>query len=107
MNDRVKMGLHTCEPYDYAMSKTCRPSPPVSGSEWVVRQVVARTEWDASVEACPACGDAVDRRTPHYQIDLDRERSAAATAKRTRERRLLSFCDEDCANAWLDDVDSR
>lgn len=105
MNDRVKMGLRTCGPYDPVMSKTCRPSPSTPGSEWTVRQVVSREEWDAATERCPACGDAVDLRLPHYQVELDRERPAGEATKLTHERRLLSFCDESCASAWLDDPD--
>jgi hypothetical protein len=89
------------------MSRTCSSSPLTPGSEWTVRQVVSRAEWDSTTEQCPACGDAVDRRLPHYQVELDRERSGAEATKRTRERRLLSFCDETCANAWLDDVEHR
>jgi len=107
MNDRVKMGLHTCRPYVLSMSQTCRPSPPTLGPEWTVRQVVARSEWDTATERCPACGDPVDLRTPHYQVELDRERPADVNTKLTHERRLLSFCDESCANAWLDDVERR
>ena len=107
MNDRVKMGLHTCRVYVPAMSKTCRHSPPAHGSEWTVRQVVARAEWDAATERCPACGAAVDLQGPFYQVELDRERSSDAGTKLTRERRLLSFCDESCANVWLDDVGNR
>lgn len=105
MNNRVKMGLHTCGPYISVMSRTCRPAPPTPGSEWTVRQVVSREEWDAATERCPACGDAVDLRTPHHQVELDRERPAGEAVKLTRERRLLPFCDESCATAWLGDAD--
>ena len=107
MNDRVKMGLHTCRPDVLSMSKTCSPSPTPPGSEWTVRQVVSRSEWDAATEACPTCGDGVDRRSPHYQVELDRERATDGAGKLTHERRLLSFCDETCANTWLDDVENR
>jgi len=107
MNERVKMGLHTYGTYELSMSKTCSPSPPTPGSEWTVRQVVSRAEWDAATEECPTCGDAVDRGRPHYQVELDRERSGVDATKLTRERRLLSFCDDACANAWLDDVEHR
>ena len=107
MNDRVKMGLHTCRPYVQVMSKTCSPSPPAPGSEWTVRQVVSRSQWDAGTEACPTCGDGVDRRSAHYQVELDRERPGDRDTKLTHERRLLAFCDEACANAWLDDVENR
>ena len=107
MNDRVKMGLHTWDAYDLSMSKTHSPSPPTPGSEWTVRQVVSRAEWDTAVAECPTCGDAVDRGSAHYQVELDRERSDVGGTKLTRERRLLSFCDERCANAWLDDVEHR
>lgn len=107
MNDRVKMGLHTCRPYILVMSKTCRPSPQTPGSEWTVRQVVSRAEWDATTEQCPACGDVVDLRVPHYQVELDRKRPTSGNVKLTHERRLLSFCDEACANVWLDDVENR
>jgi tRNA G26 N,N-dimethylase Trm1 len=72
-----------------------------------VRQVVPREEWDAATARCPACGDAVDLRGPHYQVELDRERAAGTATKLTRERRLLSFCDEACANAWLDGGEHR
>jgi hypothetical protein len=105
MNDRVKMGLHTCGPYVLSMSKTCRPSPSTLESEWTVRQVVARSEWDTATERCPACGDAVDLRVPHYQVELDRERPVSAATKLTHERRLLAFCDQSCASAWLDNRD--
>jgi len=107
VNDRVKMGLHTCGPYVLVMSKTCSPAPPTQGSEWTVRQVVSRAEWDTATERCPACGDAVDLRGPHYQVELDRERPGSRGTKLTHERRLLSFCDEACANVWLDDVERR
>lgn len=89
------------------MSKTCCPSPSPPESEWTVRQVVPRSEWDAATDRCPACGDAVDLRFPHYQVELGRERPAIEGAKLTHERRLLSFCDESCTNAWLDDVEHR
>ena len=89
------------------MSKSCSPSPPAPGSEWTVRQVVSRAEWDSATEKCPTCGDAVDRGSAHYQVELDRERSDVETTKLTHERRLLSFCDETCANVWLDDVEHR
>mgnify|MGYP006965667541 FL=1 len=89
------------------MSKTVRPSPPTFVSEWTVRQVVSRDECDATTERCPACGDVVDLRVPHYQVELDRERPDAGKTKLTHERRLLSFCDEVCTNAWLDDVKGR
>ncbi|MDQ2053308.1 MULTISPECIES: hypothetical protein [Halobellus] len=89
------------------MSKTCRPSPSSADPEWNVRQVVPRSEWDTTTEACPTCGEPVELCGPHYQVELDRERAAAAGSKLTRERRLLSFCDESCATSWLDDVESR
>jgi hypothetical protein len=107
MKDRAKMGLHTSGTYVLLMSKTCSPSPPTPGSEWTVRQVVSRSEWDAATEACPTCGDDVDRGSPHYQVELDRERATNGALKLTHERRLLSFCDEACANIWLDDVENR
>jgi len=84
------------------MSKTCCPSPTTPESEWTVRQVVCRDEWDDATGQCPACGETVDLRHPHYQVELDRERPAGEATKLTHERRLLSFCDDSCANAWLD-----
>ncbi|RLM59580.1 hypothetical protein DVK02_02240 [Halobellus sp. Atlit-31R] len=84
------------------MSKTCRPAPSASDLEWTVRQVVPRSEWDAATEPCPACGETVDLNGPHYQVELDRERAPGAGSKLTRERRLLSLCDETCATDWLD-----
>ena len=89
------------------MSKTWGHSRSTPGSEWTVRQVVSREEWDTDTETCPACGGAVDRGSAHYQVELDRERSDVEATKLTHERRLLSFCDETCANAWLDDVEHR
>jgi hypothetical protein len=65
--------------------------------------VIERREWDAVTETCPACGDAVDLRKPHVQVELDRKRITERDTKLTRERRLLSFCDQACATAWLDD----
>ncbi|WP_311171076.1 hypothetical protein [Halobellus ordinarius] len=88
------------------MSKTCRPSPSTVDAEWTVRQVVPRSDWDAAVEPCPTCGDDVDLRESHYQVELDRERTPGQEMKLTRERRLLSFCDEACATAWLDSAAS-
>lgn len=84
------------------MSKTCRPSPSAPDPEWTVRQVVERRDWNETIETCPLCGDAVDLLGPHYQVELDRERTPGNGSKLTRERRLLSFCDEACATAWLD-----
>ncbi|MGQ4554809.1 hypothetical protein [Halobellus sp. GM3] len=89
------------------MSKTCRPTPSVSDSEWTVRQVVPRCDWDAVVETCPACGDAVDLRDPYVQVELDRERTPDRSVKLTHERRLLSFCGEACAAQWLDGSTAR
>jgi len=85
------------------MSKTCRPAPSISDGEWTVRQVVPRSDWAAASERCPACGERVDLAGPHYQVELDRERTSGPGAKLTRERRLLSFCDESCAVSWLDE----
>ncbi len=101
------MGLHTFGPYEPLMSKTCRPAPSKSDAEWTVRQVVPRSNWDAASETCPACGERVDLRGPHHQVELDRERTPGAGSKLTRERRLLAFCDEACATAWLDETDNR
>ncbi|WP_238993894.1 hypothetical protein [Halobellus captivus] len=50
------------------------------------------------------CGDSVDLLDAHYQVELDRERAPAEGEKLTRERRLLAFCDESCADAWLDET---
>lgn len=88
------------------MSKTCRPTPSPSDGGWTVRQVVPRSDWDAASETCPTCGDRVDLRRSHYQVELDRKRTAEAGSKLTRERRLLSFCDETCVTSWLDETRS-
>ncbi|MFB6092787.1 MAG: hypothetical protein ABEK02_07235 [Haloquadratum sp.] len=89
------------------MSKTCRPSPSAFDAEWTVRRVVPRSEWGATTESCPTCGATVDLREPHYQVELDRPRAGSDDWKLTRERRLLSFCDEACALSWLDDANAR
>ena len=89
------------------MSRTDSPAPLAPGSEWIVRQVVPRAEWGAATERCPSCGDAVDLRLAHYQVELDRERPGGRNTKLTHERRLLSFCDEVCADAWLDGAKPR
>jgi hypothetical protein len=87
------------------MSQTSRPIRSAPDPEWTVRQVVERNDWDATTEPCPACGELVDLHGSHYQIELDRPRTPGSATKITRERRLLSFCDETCATAWLDGDD--
>ena len=84
------------------MSKTSRPSPSTSDAEWTVRQAVPCRDWEATSEVCPTCGDRVDLMEAHYQVELDRERTSGDAEKLTRERRLLAFCDADCAETWLD-----
>ena len=96
------MDLHTQKAYDLVMSKTSRPAPSAPDPEWTVRQVVERRDWDTATELCPTCGEPVELCGPHYQVELDRARSHETAAKLTRERRLLAFCDESCATAWLD-----
>ncbi|WP_336022008.1 hypothetical protein [Halobellus salinisoli] len=84
------------------MSKSCSPSPSTSDAEWTVRQVAQVSDWDSTTDTCPACGGRVDLSEAHYQVQLDRERTPASGEKLTHERRLLAFCDADCADTWLD-----
>lgn len=86
------------------MSESRRPSNPLSGAGWTVRRITPRSQWRRSTEVCPNCGATVDLDGAHHQVELDRERppvSASPAGKLTRERRLLSFCDETCADDWL------
>ncbi|SFR69049.1 hypothetical protein [Halogeometricum limi] len=78
-----------------------RPSTSAAGAEWTVRQVTPRARWRTGTESCPACGATVELDGAHYQVELDRERPPNPSEKLTRERRLLSFCDESCADEWV------
>lgn len=89
------------------MSKSCEPSPSIADPDWTVRQVVPRSDWNATTETCPACGDSVDLLEDHYQVELDRERTPGRSEKLTRERRLLAFCDAECADWWLGEASDR
>lgn len=84
------------------MSETRSPSPSAAGAGWTVLQVVPRSWWRTGTDTCPTCGATVELDEPHYQAELDRERSPNRTEKLTRERRLLSFCDEACAADWVE-----
>ncbi len=72
-----------------------------------MRQVSPVSNWESARETCPTCGDDVDLLEAHYQVELDRERPRSEGEKLTHERRLLAFCDADCADAWLDERDDR
>ncbi|ERG94774.1 hypothetical protein [Haloquadratum walsbyi] len=76
-------------------------SPPTT-PEWTVRQVIHRSDWKDTTRICPTCGESVDQMCGHCQVELDRKRTPPPGSKLTRERRLLAFCNEECATIWLD-----
>ncbi len=82
------------------MSRTCRPHP--TTPEWTVRQVIHRSDWKDTTKVCPTCEESIYLMHGHCQVELDRERTPPPGSKLTRERRLLAFCDEECATLWLD-----
>ncbi|SFR71488.1 hypothetical protein SAMN04487947_3843 [Halogeometricum rufum] len=87
------------------MTETRRPSSSNAGAGWTVRQVTPRARWRRGSDTCPACDATVELDDAHYQVELDRERPRTRREKLTRERRLLSFCDETCADEWVSTFD--
>ncbi|ADQ67136.1 hypothetical protein GL213_07810 [Halogeometricum borinquense] len=83
------------------MADIRRPSLSSDGAGWTVRQVTPRSRWRHGTEPCSACGASVELDSAHYQVELDRERPQNPSEKLTRERKLLSFCDEGCADDWV------
>lgn len=82
------------------MSRTSRHTPGGVGPEWRLSHRAPRTDWSDTVESCAACGAPVDMRGEHYQVFLDRD--VDRPGKLSIERRRLVFCDESCADEWLE-----